>query len=296
MLPLHTTFKSLAFALFILFLASCSSNPKRDIEIVKALNESIESSNKMLSISIMDEMISLRDKLEEPGSTERAKIWYPRAERIQQLSKDVFDYIENRKNEISTISIKSSELFEELENYQKQILQVDSKITNEFRKSIKLFIGSIDYSNKGQEELFKDYFKNIPYESMIALLNKLQNNIKINELKIITFCNEHVGRMDGGVYGIASVVTQSSMVLRPKDTIEISAGILTFDKRFNPKIFIYEKEIDTRGEGFAFHKIRVASRPGKYYVPVKINYTDQNGKTITIQKEIEYTVAHIQKQ
>ena len=263
---------------------------------MRALNESLESSNKMLSISTMDVIISLKNKLEEPGSTERAKIWYPKAERIQQLSKDVFEYIENGKNEISTRSIKSSELFEKLKSYQKQILKVDSKITDEFQKSIKLFTRSIDSSNNGEEKLFKDYFKNVSYESMIAMLNKLQNNIKINELKIITFCNEQVGRMDGGWYGIASVVTQNCMVLRPKDTLEISAGILTFDKRFNPEIFIYDKEIDTGEEGFAFHKLRVASKPGKYSVPVKINYIDQNGKTVTIQKEIEYTVANIQKQ
>ena len=46
----------------------------------------------------------------------------------------------------------------------------------------------------------------------------------------------------------------------------------------------------------AHYKLKAASRPGKYYVPVKINYTDQNGKQQTVQKEIEYTVAKIQQQ
>jgi hypothetical protein len=51
-----------------------------------------------------------------------------------------------------------------------------------------------------------------------------------------------------------------------------------------------------KGNALAVYKLKAPSKPGKYYVPVKINYTDQDGSQQTVQKEIEYTVANIQKQ
>src|SRR5512138_3091810 len=100
MLPLHTTIKVIVFAFcFFIIFPSCS-NSKNDVEVIKALNESVESSNKLLSSSSMDVMIALRNKVEESGSTERAKVWYPKAERIQQLSKDIYGYIENFKQNV----------------------------------------------------------------------------------------------------------------------------------------------------------------------------------------------------
>jgi len=47
--------------------------------------------------------------------------------------------------------------------------------------------------------------------------------------------------------------------------------------------------------GVAVCNLKARAKPGKYYVPVKIIYYDQDGRKQSIQKEIEYTVANIQK-
>lgn len=298
MFSLHTTRISLAFAiLFLIVLSSCSNNSKKENEVIKALNEGIENSTDQIRILINDPIESLKGKLQEMPSKERAQVWYPKAEKIQQLSSDISGYIENIKRKIKDTSINSAELFDKLKQYQEQVLQVDPKIGNEFQKSLPVFTRTIDSSKNDQEELFKNYFRNISSESVLAILNKFQNNIKINELKLVTFCNDQVGRIiiDDG-YSIASIVIANSMVFNPEDTIEITAGMIAFNKSFNTRVFIYQKEFDATEDGFVHHKFRVPSKPGKYYIPVKINYTDPNGRQQTIQKEIEYTVANIQKQ
>ena len=298
MLPLHTICKTFAFVAFSsLVFISCSDHSKKEIEIIKALNEGIENSNLAISAESIEVLTSLQSKLNERGSEERAKVWFPKAEKVQQLSKDIFDYIENIKLKFKDSSINGTELFEKLKSYREQVLKVDQKITNEFEKYLPLFTKSIDSSKNDSEKLFKDYFRNTSSEAVIAMLNKIENNVRVNELKLITYCNEQVGLiiLDCGS-GIASVVITNSLVFKPKDRIEITAGIILFDKRFDPRVFIYDKAIDRKDDGFAHYKLRAPSKPGKYYVPVKINYTDQNGRQQTIQKEIEYTVANIQEQ
>lgn len=131
---------------------------------------------------------------------------------------------------------------------------------------------------------------------MMAILGKLQNNIKINEEKIIRFCFEQTGKIAlGPCFPDLPIVVQSSTIVQPSEKIEIIAGICSFYTRVETEVFVYENQVAIGDDGVAISKIKAASKPGKYYVPVKIIYTDQNGKRQSIQKEIEYTVANIQK-
>ena len=83
MIPLHTTVKSIASVLLsVMVFASCSGNSKKDAEIIKALNESIENSNTWIERSSKDYMISFEEKLNNAGSSERAQTWCPKAKKI----------------------------------------------------------------------------------------------------------------------------------------------------------------------------------------------------------------------
>ena len=102
MLPLHITLKIPAFALLSLTVfTACSSNSKKDTEIIKALNESIENSNTWIERSSNDYMILFEEKVRNAGSRERAQFWYPKAKKIEQLSNDIVNYIETIKKRIS---------------------------------------------------------------------------------------------------------------------------------------------------------------------------------------------------
>ena len=296
MLSLHSFFKNLLSALFILIIfASCSDRSKTDLAILKLLDESIQSSNQVLLSSSTDILASIQNKLTDVGTAERAKYWHPKAEKIQKLSKDAFDFIESMKPEVDNNAFR--EVFEKLMDYQNGILQVDSQLTHVFRKSLRLFTKDNDTLKTGQKKLFQSYFNDASDISAIALLSKLQNNIRINEERMLTYCHEQIGIVRFGPCSPdLPIVVQSSTIVQPGEKIEIIAGICSFYTIIEPEVFVYERPIPIRSDGVARSKFIAASKPGKYYVPVKISYTDQEGRQQTTTKEIEYTVAHIQKQ
>ncbi|HET9745198.1 MAG TPA: hypothetical protein VFP97_05760 [Chitinophagaceae bacterium] len=260
------------------------------------MNESLVSSNKMISASTKEVMVVLKNKLHEPGSEERAKVWYPKAEEVQRLSKDIFDHIEGLKQNIYDTILNNSELFKKLKNYEAQLLQIDPKITQHFQRSLKIFTHLIDTSKHDQGKLFKAYFQDVSAEATIALLTKIQNNIRLNEVRMVTFCNEHVGRT-GSYYPVINyVIILNTTLAQPKASIELTAGMLSFERQPRSEVFVYGKKIELTDDSFAHYKFKAASKPGKYYVPVKISFVDLSGKQQTIEREVEYTVAKIQKQ
>ena len=299
MIPLHTTVKSIASVLLsVIVFASCSGNSKKDAEIIKALNESIENSNTWIERSSKDYMISFEEKLNNAGSSERAQTWYPKAKKIEQLSNDIVNDIENIKNRLVSKVSFSSELFDKLVEFKKDILSIDPKIDHEFQKSLRLFTKTIDSSTVDQKELFLYYFNNSSTSSALAMLTKFQNSIRVIENKIIVYCHEQVGSTDGDglCTFISAVAIMNSTIVQPGEQIEITSGVGSFDSRPDPKVFVYDKQIPLNENAIAVFKFKAEKKPGKYYVPVKINFTDQNGRKQSIEKEIEYTVANIQKQ
>ena len=157
-----------------------------------------------------------------------------------------------------------SGLFNKLTKYKDDLLQIDPLITDEFRNSIIVFTRSFDSVEINQNDLFYSFFDGTSAISSHSIP--------------------------------APVVVQSSTIVQSDEPIEITAGVASFENYFKPKVFIYGKLLPLGSNGVTHYVIKAASKPGKYYVPVKINYMDQDGRQVTVQKEIEYTVANIEKQ
>ena len=62
--------------------------------MIEALNESIENSNKSTARNTEDILASLKDKLSDPGTAAKAQVWYPKAQMIQAISIETYNYIE----------------------------------------------------------------------------------------------------------------------------------------------------------------------------------------------------------
>ena len=103
MLALHNIFSKRYFIPSILFVfASCSVRSKNDHEVILALNESIQHSNNLASSASEDILMVLQQKLYDPATSEKAKIWLPKAERIKAISKETFDKIEIKKKDFES--------------------------------------------------------------------------------------------------------------------------------------------------------------------------------------------------
>ena len=67
----------------------------------KTVNNSLVKTNEVVSASTNEIMTSLKDKMSDPGTKEKATIWYQKAQQVQSLSKDMYDFIDGLKKKIA---------------------------------------------------------------------------------------------------------------------------------------------------------------------------------------------------
>src|SRR6476646_5301983 len=66
----------------------------------KTVDHSLTTTNKTINNSTATIMKSLEDKMSEGPTALKAKMWYPEAQKVQQLSSDVYNYIQGLRSKI----------------------------------------------------------------------------------------------------------------------------------------------------------------------------------------------------
>lgn len=292
-------FISLSSVIFIV--SSCGVKSKSREKVIDALTESVENSNRMVNASTTDIMSSIQARLYDYPTQERAQVWLPIAQTIQRITKHTYELLEEiklkvEKGVIKTLTNKDiSIIYNNLIKYKDEILQVDPRITKDYQPFLKVFTRSIDSTRVNQEVFFNDYFTGASVTSSVSMLTKLQNNIKINEVGLVTYCHEQLGRTGGPCTFISAVAGISSSVVQPGESLEIFSGVGSFNSYPKAEVFVYGRSIPLNESAIAVCKFRAEKKPGRYYVPVKITYTDIDGRERAVHKEIEYSVVEIVK-
>ena len=291
---LFKTSKFILLVISVVFLYSCS-NHSNDIAAFKVLNEGLVNSNKVIDRSNETIYHSFQDKLTDPLTAEKAKIWYPKTETVRELSKDLTNYIEglktNVREEAALQNKDANDLYSRLIDYKKNLMQIDSEMTAEFKSNLILTNSSFDSIQNNQKDFAKTFFHSLSGEGTISLLSKFQNNIKVNENKLLMYCLFKIQSVIIDGYDWLSVfVSQNTSYLKSGDKVEITAGVGAFSQRALPEIIIGGKKIPIDVTGVAIASFKAPNKPGKHFVPVEVSYTDQDGKKQTITRTIEYTV------
>src|SRR6476659_4141892 len=68
----------------------------------KTVNHSLETTNATVDKSTTTIMASLEQKMTEPATAEKARLWYPKAQQAQNYAKAVYSYIQGLKDDILT--------------------------------------------------------------------------------------------------------------------------------------------------------------------------------------------------
>lgn len=302
-------------------LSSCADKIKTDIIAFEALDESLVNSNVILDNQSKTILASLEDRLADPVTAEKAKVWYPRAQQIQAYSKEMYAYIEelkadlkkqaglkindgvesfkeNDKNAVMRLfekNEKGKELYDRLTNYKKKVLNVDPQLNEAFSNTLLLTTRSFESSKNQQADFTKTFFDDITTMAALALLSKFRNNVSIVENKTLDFCHTKTARDVFIHYWYTSLVSQDIRYAKAGESIEITAGIGSFVS-FKTEVSVNGKKVPVGNNGVAIYKLPVAGKPGKYVVPVEVSFTDDEGRQQTITKNIEYTVADENKQ
>ena len=289
------------------------------LEAFKTVDKSLINSTSSITKSNDVLYKSLADKLSDPQSAEKAKIWQPRAIAAQELSAKMAAYIDNLKQELkkgADLKMKekngvqvedfkednldaSTRLFEtngkgkefkqKLEEYKKAMLAIDPAIAKEFESN---FPVSTEVP-KGQEGKVKDftttYFHMTPTVAALTILSKFQNNVKNAENQVVTYCHNQIGAVKVIYDKFQPIAAGSSTYLMPGQEMVVTAGVGAFNDAAKPVISIDGTTIALNENGVAEKKFNV-SGTGNRKVHVVITYTKPDGTPDRLEKDIDYTV------
>jgi gliding motility-associated protein GldM len=279
----------------------------------KTVNRSLENTNTTVNKSTETIMASLEQKMSDPSTAAKAQLWYPRAQQVQRYSKEVYDYIQTLKNEIiqkaggdpeksnfkaDNLDIATrmfvdkgngKDLLQKLGDFKKNVLGINDTLRMEFENSLPINLEVPKTQSKSNRTWERAYFHMVPTVAALTILSKFQNDVKTSENRMIQSCHNKVGEVIVRFDTYAAIVGQNSTYLMPGQELEITAGVGAFSKAALPTVTIGGQNVPIGTEGTAILKMQ-AGGVGSRSVPVRIVYTDQDGKQQTIEKNVEYTV------
>jgi gliding motility-associated protein GldM len=259
-------------------------------------------------------MTSLEEKMKDPGTAQKATIWYQKAQEVQKYSTSMYQFIDELKKKISdgakydpasdkdkgidNLDVTTRVMVEKgdgkllrtkLEEYKANILKIDSQISNTFKSSLPINTEMPKTKNKSNKTWESAYFHMVPTVAALTILSKFQNDVKTSENKVITFCHEQVGKVVYRQDAFAALAIANTTNALPGQEIEITAGVGGFSKAITPKISIGGQTVALGEDGAAHYKFK-ADRLGSNSIPVVISYTDQDGQIKNITKTVDYVV------
>jgi len=307
------------FIAFVHIFSSCIDHSKNELAVYKAADEGFYVSNQNISASTLEIYRSMENRLSDPLTREHTIIWQPKAAVVHQLSTDLIKYISGLRNQLTNgkergseeyrkiigdnnnegvVQVlfgdegKGEELYLKLKKYEKEMLAIDSEINSVFAYTSIAISREFEKGENRSEEFTKTYFHNMPVIGALSMLSKFENNVTNMENQFIRFCHNKTYVI---VCGFGSrphpVVTQSSSYVKAGDEIEINAGIHDFTTAALPRVTIKNTAVPVNPDGVAIYRFKTSITPGKYSVPVKIEYTKPDGAKELVIKKIEYTVA-----
>ncbi|MGF2414749.1 MAG: hypothetical protein ACQUYJ_20595, partial [Ferruginibacter sp.] len=173
------------------------------------------------------------------------------------------------------------------------ILAVDPELNKVFGSNSIIISREFEQSGAKQKDFTKTFFDGVQAVAAVAMLRKLENNVRVLENKFVTFCFNKIGSTDGeGFYTrIEPILALSSSYVKAGDKIEMYAGIGSFSLATKPVVYIGGKVIKPNDNGVVVYKFRALGKVGKNNLPVKIEFTLPNGKREFLDMKAEYTVA-----
>jgi GldM N-terminal domain. len=303
--------KQLLLSAILIFLITACSNKSSttDQEITKTILESLNNSTNVISHNSDLILHTFEEDLHDPTKQDGAIIWQPKAVSIHNftsiLTKQIDTLInsltkglpEGRKDNDDIVyqlfieKGNGSSLYNSIHSYITQVMNVDSKIQNQFQNHLDLLPDGFDTSNSRAIDFSHIFFEHAYPNQAILMLTGLMNRIIIAENKLLAYCHELFPRWfieDYTTY--SAIIGQNTSYLKGGETLTIHAGVGSFSKRHNEKIFIAGKIIPLDESGIANFSIKVPDKFGSHNIPVRIQYTDQDGKIVFIDKLVKYSV------
>jgi gliding motility-associated protein GldM len=286
------------------------------INAFKVVDNSLTSTNSVVDRSTGTIMESFKIKLQSPESKAKAEVWMPKAEQAIQLTKSLFDYIEELKTKMKVgagfnpsdpnssfkednidvatrIMDKQGEgekLRTKLAEYKKAMLALDPEVAKMFENNLPINteIPKLKNTSLGKVTWASAYFHMTPTVAALTMLSKFQNDVKTTENRFVNEFHNRVGQVVVRFDAFEPIVGSSTSYLFPGQELEITAGLGAYSKTKLPTVSIAGAPVTLNEKGLAVKKFKVGSTSGS--VKVVVNYTDQDGNPQSKTTEVAYTV------
>ncbi len=281
----------------------------------KTVNNSLINANETIDQKNSDIFNSLKQKLNDPKTAERAREWEPRAQQAKQLADNLTTYLDSLKLAIMTSAgynppkdssykeesleaatrVMSSpgtegmKLLQRLTDFKTQILSIHPDISKEFSKTLPIDLSTPKSNNESSKNWASAYFNMTPTIAAITILSKFQNDVKNSEAMVVDFCHRKVGEVQLVYDAFVPFAGTNSTYLMPGQELNITAGVGAFSKAAQPTITIDGQNVPLSPDGSALYKTTVGG-PGSYTKKVKISFIKPDGTPGTVEKDIPYTV------
>ena len=284
----------------------------------KVVDQSLINSNTTLSTANGTIYQSLKDKLADDKTKEKAAIWAPLGDKSRALSDAMNKYIEDLKislkkeadskmvkgddgkeyesfkednleaaTRLFAENKKGEELEKKLIEYKNAMLNIHPDIRKKFQATLPIDTEPIIGKDGKKKDFTEAYFHMTPTVAGLTLLSKFQNNVKNTENQISTFIHEQIGAVKIVYNAFVPIVSTNATYLMPGEELEIKAGVGAFNTDAKPQVFINGGSVPVDATGVGTWKNKVNSS-GNLNVVVK--YTAPDGTIKEAPTTVKYTV------
>jgi len=307
--------------MYIVLTALLALNVSSEIlNAFKTIEQSLANANNIIERKNNDIYKSLKNKLADPKTAEKAAIWAPRAEKAHGYADALFNYIAELKKELKVASglkikdgkeeykeddleattrlflnyksgeTRSQDLYKKLVQFKADLAAIDPSIEKEVIPNLPLDL-SIPQTKSiaGKTDWGYAYFNMTPSVAAITILTKFQNDIRNSEAQVVEYCHKEIGEVELIYDQFNAFAASNSQYLMSGEELVITAGVGAFSSAAKPTISIDGNTIPITADGSAVYKT-TAGAPGASIKRVRISFLKPNGETAVIEKDVKYTV------
>ena len=286
----------------------------------KTIEQSLNNASTIIERKNTDIYKSLKAKMSDPKSAEKAAIWAPKAEKAHAFADAMFTYVESLKQELklgsglktkdgkeeykeddldATTRIllnsksgasKGKDLYNKLVQFKADLAAIDPVIAKEVIPNLPLDL-SIPATSSivGKDDWAYAYFHMTPTVAAITILTKFQNDIRNSEAQVAEFCHKEIGEVELIYDQFNAFAASNSQYLMQGEELVITAGVGAFSSAAKPSISIDGVNLPITADGSAIYK-STAGAPGITSKRVRISFLKPNGETAIVEKEVKFTV------
>ena len=287
----------------------------------KTIEQSLNSASNIIERKNLDIYKSLKSKLNDPKSAEKAAIWAPKAEQAHAYADAMYAYVESLKQELKVESglqikdgkevykeddldattrlflnkksgeSKGKDLYNKLLKFKADLSAIDPLIAKEVIPNLPLDLSIPTTSSiAGKGDWAYAYFNMTPSVAAITILTKFQNDIRNSEAQIAEFCHKEIGEVELIYDQFNAFAASNSQYLMSGEELVITAGVGAFSSAAKPTVSIDGLVVPVGVDGSAIYKSVAGTSPGVQRKRVRISFIKPNGETAVVEKEVQFTV------